>query len=353
MRPEAGPAGAGNQSWSAHAQLEIGDDHAPKLHTHHRARPRPRVARRRGHQRPPADPSVEATAPQGSPSQTGALTAEAWFDRANATYALGETVQLFVRTNEDAYVTALSIGPTGNVTQIFPNAFHPNNLVQAHQPIGIPGHGAHAVVTGALGPEMVKIIVTTRPVQVIPEDQLGAAAPFRSVLGGVDAVARDLKTVAAQPELDLVVLDKKFLSVPPAPAPTYFTIGRAARSTATPRRSTATPRRSTATPRRSTATPRRSTATPRRSTATPRRRTATPRRRTATPRQSTATPRQRTAMAHRRPRLRTSIPSPRIPSRRSGFDRRLRSPGAPAFRRSPNSTTRIRSQLPAMAIWSR
>jgi hypothetical protein len=51
MRPEAGPAGAGNQSWSAHAQLEIGDDRAPKLHTHHRARPRPRVARRRGHQR--------------------------------------------------------------------------------------------------------------------------------------------------------------------------------------------------------------------------------------------------------------------------------------------------------------
>jgi hypothetical protein len=170
----------------------------------------------------PADPSVEATAPQGAPSQTGALTAEAWFDRANATYALGEAVKLFVRTNEDAYVTALSIGPTGNVTQIFPNPFHPNNLVQAHHPIAIPGHGAHAVVTGALGAEVIKIITTSRPIQLIPEDQLGATAPFRSVLGGVDAVARDLKTVAAQPEQDMVVLDKTFLSVPPAPAPTYF-----------------------------------------------------------------------------------------------------------------------------------
>ena len=170
----------------------------------------------------PPDPSVEATAPQGSPSQTGALTAEAWFDRANATYALGEAVKLFVRTNEDAYVTALSIGPTGNVTQIFPNPFHPNNLVQAHHPIAIPGHGAHAVVTGALGAEVIKIITTSRPIQVIPEDQLGATAPFRSVLGGVDAVARDLKTVAAQPEQDMVVLDKTFLSVPPAPAPTHF-----------------------------------------------------------------------------------------------------------------------------------
>src|SRR5271170_242968 len=94
----------------------------------------------------PPDPSAEATAPQGSPSQTGKLTAEAWFDRANATYALGEAVNLFVRTNEDAYVTVLSIGPTGNVAQIFPNAFQPNNFAQAHQPIAIPGRGAAAVV---------------------------------------------------------------------------------------------------------------------------------------------------------------------------------------------------------------
>src|SRR5271154_6706868 len=125
----------------------------------------------------PRDPSVEPTAPQGSPPpQAGALAAEAWFDRTNATYALGEAVQLFVRTNQDAYVTALSIGPTGNVTQIFPNAFHTNNLVQAHHPIAIPGHGAHAVVTGALGAEVIKIIATSRPFQVIPEVQLGAAA---------------------------------------------------------------------------------------------------------------------------------------------------------------------------------
>ena len=170
----------------------------------------------------PSDPSVDATAPQGSPSRTSALTAEAWFDRANATYALGEAVKLFVRTNEDAYVTVLSIGPTGNVTQIFPNPIHPNNLVQAHRPIAIPGHGAHAVVTGALGAEVIEIIATSRPIQVIPEDQLGATAPFRSVLGGVDAVARDLETVAAQPEQDTVVLDKTFLSVPSAPAPTRF-----------------------------------------------------------------------------------------------------------------------------------
>ena len=236
-------------------------------------------------------------------------------------------------------MTALSIGPTGNVTQIFPNPFHPNNLVQAHHPIAIPGHGAHAVVTGALGAEVIKIITTSRPIQVIPEDQLGATAPFRSVLGGVDAVARDLKTVAAQPEQDTVVLDKTFLSVPPAPAPTYFNSAQApAPMYSYPAHAHFYPaprprRRSTATPRRSTAMPRPSSAMPRRSTITPRRSTLTPRRRTATPRRPTATPRRHTA----------------IPSRQSGLDRRPRPPGASAFHRRPNSTTRIRSQL----IWSR
>ena len=159
MRPEAGPAGAGNQSWSAHAQPEIGDDHAPKLRTQHRARPRPRLARRRGHQCPPG-PSAGTHRAAGFADPNRRTDRRALFDRANATYALGEAVKLFVRTNEDAYVTALSIGPTGNVTQIFPNPFHPNNLVQAHHPIAIPGHGAHAVVTGALGAEVIKIIAT-------------------------------------------------------------------------------------------------------------------------------------------------------------------------------------------------
>lgn len=164
------------------------------------------------------DLSVEQTmALQASPARPGGLTAEAWFDRSDATYALGESVRLFVRTNEDAYVTALSIGPTGNVTQVLPNAFNPNNAVRANVPIEIPGYGARAVVTGSLGAELVKIIVTSRPVQVVSESQLGAAAPFRSVTGGVDAVVRDLETLAAPTaaEQDIAIVNKTFRSMPP------------------------------------------------------------------------------------------------------------------------------------------
>jgi hypothetical protein len=166
------------------------------------------------------DLSVEPTAPQTSPFRTGALTAEAWFDRSNAIYALGEAVRCFVRTNEDGYVTALSIGPTGAVTQIFPNAFHPNNAVRAYAPIEIPGWGARAVVTGSLGPEVVKIIVTSQPIQVIPASQLGAAGPFRSVIGGIGAVARDLETLAdpTYPDQNIMIVDKTFRSVAPAGA---------------------------------------------------------------------------------------------------------------------------------------
>ena len=42
-------------------------------------------------------------------------------DRPDATYAIGETVRLTVTGNEDSYVTVLDVGPTGAVTELFPN----------------------------------------------------------------------------------------------------------------------------------------------------------------------------------------------------------------------------------------
>ena len=47
-----------------------------------------------------------------------------------------ETVGLLLTTNEDAYVTVLDIGPTGRVTQLFPNPYQPGEGRQkaAHQP---------------------------------------------------------------------------------------------------------------------------------------------------------------------------------------------------------------------------
>ena len=62
----------------------------------------------------------------GSPTNT--LTMEASFDRQNGVYGNGERVSLAVRVNEDAYVTIVTVGPSGKVVQLFPNESQPQNL---------------------------------------------------------------------------------------------------------------------------------------------------------------------------------------------------------------------------------
>ena len=59
---------------------------------------------------------------------------------------------------EAGFVTAFAIGPTGDVTEIYPNAFHPDNFARAGATIEIPGFGARALVSGPVGPERIEIV---------------------------------------------------------------------------------------------------------------------------------------------------------------------------------------------------
>ena len=120
-------------------------------------------------------------------------------DRADWTYAVGQTVGLRLTSNEDAYVTVLDIGPTGRVTQLFPNPYQPDNHVFANSPVEIGGNfGARVTVTGAVGVELIKVIASRRPVTVFSESQLQGRGAFRTVDGGVETVLRDLQVVADQ-----------------------------------------------------------------------------------------------------------------------------------------------------------
>ena len=74
------------------------------------------------------DLSVEqTTAAQIVAPHPGALSTTVFADRADATYAVGETVKLTLNAAQDSYVTVLDIGPTGRVTQLFPNAYQADN----------------------------------------------------------------------------------------------------------------------------------------------------------------------------------------------------------------------------------
>src|ERR1700730_18396990 len=79
----------------------------------------------------------QASIAQAGTSSLGSLRVWLRLDRADATYAIGESVRLLVTSNEECYVTVLDIGPTGRVTQLFPNRYQANNHLFPNRPVEI------------------------------------------------------------------------------------------------------------------------------------------------------------------------------------------------------------------------
>lgn len=143
----------------------------------------------------------QSSAAQAGTPRPGSLQVSVTADRPDATYAIGETVRLTITSNEDAYVTVLDVGPTGQVTQLFPNQYQTDNHVFANRSAEIAGGatGARITATGPAGAELIKVIASSKPVTVISEAQLTQSRGiFRSVDGGVPTVLKDLQVVSDQ-----------------------------------------------------------------------------------------------------------------------------------------------------------
>src|SRR4051794_5222257 len=86
----------------------------------------------------PRDLSVQqSTAWSAGTPRPGTLRVSLNTDRPDATYAIGEAARLFIRSNEDAFVNVFSIGPSGQVNQLFPNAYQRDSRVGANQVVEI------------------------------------------------------------------------------------------------------------------------------------------------------------------------------------------------------------------------
>lgn len=148
----------------------------------------------------------------------GPLSVLTLLDRQDATYGLGETVRLAVKTSADAYVTVLNIGASGRVTQLFPNAAQPDNHVHGGEAIEVPSaqSGAKITVSGPVGAELIKVIATSRPLPIIREDQLQGTGVFRSLNGDVETLKRDLTVVSENPPqgVDVAVANQIIRTVP-------------------------------------------------------------------------------------------------------------------------------------------
>ena len=99
----------------------------------------------------------------------GSLSIMTLLDRADATYAVGETLRLAVKSNEDAYVTVFNIGASGKITQLFPNGYQTNNRIKAGETLEVPSKSSESriKVTGPVGIELIKVVATSKPVTAV------------------------------------------------------------------------------------------------------------------------------------------------------------------------------------------
>jgi hypothetical protein len=133
---------------------------------------------------------------------------EAWVDRPEHAYVVGQQLKVFVRPRQTAYITVLNVGTSGRVAVIFPN-FHQRNMrVRAGQTVSIPANGARwkIDIVGPPGIEVIKIIASREPLQLPEILRLISTTPEQPLLSlgrSGEEVARDLMPQIASPSASL------------------------------------------------------------------------------------------------------------------------------------------------------
>lgn len=91
--------------------------------------------------RPTAQPRLEVNPEQGPPPSTLALKVST--NRGSgASYKVGDTLTVTLRTNEEAFAYCYYQDSSNNVARLFPNRFQPNALMTSNAPISVPGVNA-------------------------------------------------------------------------------------------------------------------------------------------------------------------------------------------------------------------
>lgn len=145
----------------------------------------------------------------GNP-QSG-LSVQAWVDRRDATYTVGDTLTLTVASNRRAYITVLDVGTSGRVSVLFPNAQDRDNLVEANTPTRIPGaRDAYRLrVSGPAGRDVIKVIATEQPLDLSRYGELDQAGNFRVYRGKGSQIAKDIAVdMDKRPEMNWATTEK-------------------------------------------------------------------------------------------------------------------------------------------------
>jgi hypothetical protein len=133
----------------------------------------------------------------GQRQGAGQIEIDAWVDRADLAYKVGQPLRVMVRPRQDAYVTVVDVGSSGRVAILFPNHFQQNSRIRAGSTVAIPAERARwqIKVDGPAGIDLVQVIASRRPLTLPELNQIvhaTAANPTVSLGRSADDLARDL-----------------------------------------------------------------------------------------------------------------------------------------------------------------
>lgn len=125
------------------------------------------------------------------------LKVDAWVNRGDSTYRIGDEFELFVRTNREAWITVFNVDARGQTTIAFPNQFSTDNKVAANSVIRVPGLDAKfkIKVGGPAGPNLVKVVATTSERSIGEMIDFALSNGFHTYSGGAEKFARQLEIV--------------------------------------------------------------------------------------------------------------------------------------------------------------
>ena len=147
-----------------------------------------------------------------TPTTPSTLTVKIWTNRPlGATYYQGDSINIYFKTSENAYVTIYDFTTDGQVRVLFPNFFQQNNYVQGGVVYTIPDprYNYSLVVAGPNGREILEAVATRSP-NVLPPISLDKARPFVEYPSGTQYM-KGLKL--------------KIIQKPISVATTYFYVG--------------------------------------------------------------------------------------------------------------------------------
>ena len=103
---------------------------------------------------------------------------EVWTEK--GAYHIGETVTFLFRSSQDAYLTLLDVGTSGQLRVLFPNGFQRNNFVSAGRVYTVPSESAgfRIRIEGPGGLERIKAIASARPSSFIAADAMQEVYPI-------------------------------------------------------------------------------------------------------------------------------------------------------------------------------